>query len=993
MAASLAEVLNDPNYQNANAATKRAIFDRYAPQDPNYTNANSATQAAIRARFGLQEVEQSTKPPERTLGGTLLEGATNIPASFAHTLGGLAEMVTSPRQTLKGLTNLVEGGVRKVLPKGANDFLTRLEQASPLEADRLASSPEGQRQITATADAMGSFYKDRYGSKQGFYNALATDPVSVALDVSTVATGAAGGLRAAGRSAAAAGSRAATSLLRAADVYSTVSKYTDPISPVLGAAAYAGSALPRFVVKHTQNFFEPFTEAGRESIKARAFMDSMQNNPELVQKAMELASQGYTPEQVASIMQNTGLAALIKTSRQADTATGTLFRQRKVDELQPRANMLAIGATQQEQAATQAGNALNQETAALTQQQQQALLVQRTEQARALAAQRQATQGQVTGLGQQQASDLLAAQTEAERRAAEVAAQARQQQAGIAAEQQALAGSIPEKSQLEVGETVTGRRAAVKADVQEKVVTPAYEAAFKLAPEEFAVPTTLQTATDIRAGTRTKLDPDLAPKTSETLRVFGDVAETRVNPLTGEKYTVTVPRKVTLRQADALIKSINQDYGALKNSVAPGANIARNNLQELKAAVEADIKGGISEEAAAAYQTARDTANARVIQPFNKGWMANLEREGATGVQMQAPEDVVKTILSGQDEANRFVRALGKDEAAMSAVRAGILDAYRNEVIRNGVIRPNAHELFMSNTKYGRALKALDDAGMGIRNELNAFGEKSRALLDRNGAVKAGTRQQVDAINAEFTARQEQVRQQTRDAIAAAKEAGAAGKAAIQESGATTRAGILDSFKTRIAELETQYKPSIEQSRAAQAEAERLLTQMRASPYNVTPQMAREHLEQLAQQNPDLRPVIDEARAFLEHEANFRARAAEGEAQGGGVRSLATDAQGKPVIPWIRGFNSSVVNFVMARIGKQINPKLAAEIAMSTINSTAFGEALQNALTKSGRGKLGTYARTPTPTPNFPAIRGRVGAANALQNALSPPTQNALAEP
>jgi hypothetical protein len=53
--ANLASILTDPNYVNANEATKRAIFDKFSAQDPNFTNANPATQAAIRQRFGVQQ--------------------------------------------------------------------------------------------------------------------------------------------------------------------------------------------------------------------------------------------------------------------------------------------------------------------------------------------------------------------------------------------------------------------------------------------------------------------------------------------------------------------------------------------------------------------------------------------------------------------------------------------------------------------------------------------------------------------------------------------------------------------------------------------------------------------------------------------------------------------------------------------------------------------------------------------------------------------------
>lgn len=59
--ASLSQILADPNYVNANAATKAAIFDKYAPLDPNFANANAATQTAIRSKFGLGGLEKPTE--------------------------------------------------------------------------------------------------------------------------------------------------------------------------------------------------------------------------------------------------------------------------------------------------------------------------------------------------------------------------------------------------------------------------------------------------------------------------------------------------------------------------------------------------------------------------------------------------------------------------------------------------------------------------------------------------------------------------------------------------------------------------------------------------------------------------------------------------------------------------------------------------------------------------------------------------------------------
>ena len=51
--ADLSSILTDPNYVNANPATKQAIFDKFSANDTNFTGANPATQDAIRVKFGL----------------------------------------------------------------------------------------------------------------------------------------------------------------------------------------------------------------------------------------------------------------------------------------------------------------------------------------------------------------------------------------------------------------------------------------------------------------------------------------------------------------------------------------------------------------------------------------------------------------------------------------------------------------------------------------------------------------------------------------------------------------------------------------------------------------------------------------------------------------------------------------------------------------------------------------------------------------------------
>lgn len=108
------------------------------------------------------------KPTQRTWGQALGEGAGNIPSSGARMLGGIYESVTSPVQTARNLLDVAAGGLQNVLPE-------RLVKA-------VGEEPVSRQK----ASAVGQFYKQRYGSEEGFKEAVATDPVGVMADASSV---------------------------------------------------------------------------------------------------------------------------------------------------------------------------------------------------------------------------------------------------------------------------------------------------------------------------------------------------------------------------------------------------------------------------------------------------------------------------------------------------------------------------------------------------------------------------------------------------------------------------------------------------------------------------------------------------------------------------------------------------------------------------------------------------------------------------------------
>jgi hypothetical protein len=180
---------------------------------------------------------------------------------------------------------------------------------------------------------------------------------------------------------------------------------------LLTGAALAGGALPSLATmplkagtRALYNITEPFTPGGAERVKARAYLEAFDNDPNRVQQAINLLELGTPPEKVATAMNSSGFAALLGTARNANTIIKDLYLARDSALQQGRANQLA--------SATRSVNALR---------------------------------GQ---LDQEQTNRLIA-----------LSEQDEAAQKAVRQEREKLAGRLPKESQLEVGSTVTERRA------------------------------------------------------------------------------------------------------------------------------------------------------------------------------------------------------------------------------------------------------------------------------------------------------------------------------------------------------------------------------------------------------------------------------------------------------------------------------------------------------------------------------------------------------
>ena len=104
----LETLLTDPNYLNANAATKEAIFEKFSANDHRYLDANAATQAAIKEKFGItpnmyaEEVATgrtesilNPKANERSVGNVMLQSLKKAGLGIGDIVGGAPQDVAN----------------------------------------------------------------------------------------------------------------------------------------------------------------------------------------------------------------------------------------------------------------------------------------------------------------------------------------------------------------------------------------------------------------------------------------------------------------------------------------------------------------------------------------------------------------------------------------------------------------------------------------------------------------------------------------------------------------------------------------------------------------------------------------------------------------------------------------------------------------------------------------------------------------------------------
>lgn len=174
----------------------------------------------------FRSVIKNAAPPEgKNWSDVAVQAYANAPQSALNFAKGLYDSITNPKQTLSSISDLMQAGLSKVIPESMID-------------------PNAQPAIgrgKVAGEAMAEHFKKRYGSAEGFKEALSQDPVGVASDISTVLSMGSGGMGGLAKLGEISGATKVAPVLRASEkILETGAKYTNPLTAVTATAGLVG---------------------------------------------------------------------------------------------------------------------------------------------------------------------------------------------------------------------------------------------------------------------------------------------------------------------------------------------------------------------------------------------------------------------------------------------------------------------------------------------------------------------------------------------------------------------------------------------------------------------------------------------------------------------------------------------------------------------------------------------------------------------------------
>lgn len=290
-------------------------------------------------------------------------------------------------------------------------------------------------------------------------------------------------------------------------------------------------------------------------------------------------------------------------------------------------------------------------------------------------------------------------------------------------------GRLPTGPQAQ-GEVIFQRAQELSRRMRETEVTPAYNTAFRLAGDApIPVNALIKEAERILGRPISSFDPATAPAIVRRILSFRPTVPPtlRGRAKRAAEEAAAQPATTTLAVLDDLRKAVNSDIADARRGVGNLAGIETANLMQLHSTIDRVIKDApaLPDAAKTAYSKAIENYRSLYAPRFREGETARLLKPGAYGEQRIEPAQVVQQFTKDIDAAKQFITTFNNDPQAYAALRNGILGQFRQAAIdpRTLTIDPGKAAAFLQ----GRAevLAVLDNAGLGVRGELERFAQQA----------------------------------------------------------------------------------------------------------------------------------------------------------------------------------------------------------------------------------------------------------------------------
>ena len=687
---TLSEIKKDPNFINANFATKKAIFEKWSAQDPLYIEANPATQEAIRVKFGVSESKAAKDD------GGLLTPEAQRRLAIAQQSGEIPTRMPIAEEEPTGLAALKRpaGEVAAGFFTGAAAIPETI--GSSLGVLEKGRTEEAFRQLMGIPQDSGAFGA---GKVAGEITATIGVPAAMARGGAKVLPAAA--------------QTPAVNRLLAAIESGGLGKAggANYLQRVLGGGI--AGAVPGFLMGGTEgaSFAGGLGAAipGAVGIAAPLAAPLTSRIPQAVGYLSEKVSQFKQPEK-AALAQATGdkIESII-------SALGT--EGAIVPGTQPHAGEVAAKAGSTGFSALIAKTFRDvPEIQDILQDRQATNMLARDLYNRGLfQSADQAERTLLDAAGKQgMETDLLG--TMGQRMEAEKNI--------LAKEAEDVAAGVREPKQMRVGETVRGEREGLIKGVTESKITPLFEKA-KEYDQPFDVSNVQNIASRVskdNTGFAKDLDPDAAAILQKLQpRLASKWKYDEQGNFIPERFE---PPSITMAEAIELNKALNREYGRLKGSEVPGAAQTMRGINEIKAALKESIETNVPKEFADAFNEANKSFKQLIVEPFKKTEFEKMALTGTAGQPLLQPSDIASRIISKPEFAQQFVRQMKDSPAGLDAAAEGIEGLFREKAIKNGVMNPEAAAKFLNDNK--EVLGILKQGGLDVESRLAGFAAQGR---------------------------------------------------------------------------------------------------------------------------------------------------------------------------------------------------------------------------------------------------------------------------